>query len=158
MVSRLVESCFEFASSYDPYIFVLFFKFSCFCFSGRSFVRWWSGANVVGIVAFCVPENGGLHKIVQPFLRGHDVFQFCVPISVPQKRKHWRNKKQVKFYLSKWWFRSQRQLLDIGSNFSPVKEQGKKKYSYWILNSLYFVGFFCRCILSPVLARPKTET
>jgi len=37
---------------------------------------------------FCVPENGGLHKIVQPFLRGHDVFQFCVSISVPQKRNN----------------------------------------------------------------------
>ena len=42
----------------------------------------------MGIIPFCVPENGGLHKIVQPFLRGYDVFQFCVPISVPQKRNN----------------------------------------------------------------------
>lgn len=103
MVSRLVESCFEFASSYDPYIFALFIKFSCFCFRGRSFVSGGGGgANGVGIVPFCVPENGGLHKIVQPFLRGHDVFRFCVPISVPQKRNNTEGiKKQVKFYLSK---------------------------------------------------------
>ena len=56
----------------------------------------------MGIIPFCVPENKGLDKIVQPFLRGHDVFQFCVPISVPQKRNNTEGiKKQVKFYLSK---------------------------------------------------------
>ena len=46
----------------------------------------WAGANGVGVIPFCAPENGGLHKIVQPFLRGH-VF-LCLPISVPQKRNN----------------------------------------------------------------------
>ena len=46
----------------------------------------WAGANGVGVIPFCAPENGGLHKIVQPFLRGH-VF-LCIPISVPQKRNN----------------------------------------------------------------------
>ena len=53
--------------------------------SDRSFISGvWAGANGVGVIPFCAPENGGLHKIVQPFLRGH-VF-LCIPISVPQKR------------------------------------------------------------------------
>ena len=40
-----------------------------------------------GVIPFCAPEgDGGLHKIVQPFLRGH-VF-LCIPISVPQKRNN----------------------------------------------------------------------
>ena len=39
--------------------------------------------NGVGVIHFCAPENGELHKIVQPFLRGH-VF-LCILISVPQK-------------------------------------------------------------------------
>ena len=43
----------------------------------------WAGANGVRVIPFCAPENGGLHKIVQPFLRGH-VF-LCISISVPQK-------------------------------------------------------------------------
>ena len=38
----------------------------------------------VGVIPFCASENGRLHKIVQPFLRGH-VF-LCFPIFVPQKR------------------------------------------------------------------------
>jgi len=38
------------------------------------------------VIPFCAPENRGLHKIVQPFLRGH-VF-LCIPISVPQKRNN----------------------------------------------------------------------
>ena len=46
------------------------------------------GANGVGIIPFCVPENKGLDKIVQPFLRGHVVFLFCVQISVTQKRNN----------------------------------------------------------------------
>ena len=32
---------------------------------------------------FCRPENGGLYKIVQPFLRDH-VF-LCIPISIPKE-------------------------------------------------------------------------
>ena len=44
----------------------------------------WAVANGVGVVPFCAPENRGLHKIVQPYLRGH-VF-LCLPISFPQKR------------------------------------------------------------------------
>ena len=55
--------------------------------SDRSFISGgWVGANGVGVIPFCAPENGGLHKIVQPFLRGH-VF-LCIPISVPQKRNN----------------------------------------------------------------------
>ena len=27
-------------------------------------------ANGVGVIPFCAPENEGLHKILQPFLRG----------------------------------------------------------------------------------------
>ena len=46
----------------------------------------WAGANGVGVIPFCAPENGGLHNIMQPFLRGH-VF-LCIPISVPQKRNN----------------------------------------------------------------------
>ena len=46
----------------------------------------WAGANGVGVILFCAPENGGLHKIVPPFLRGH-VF-LCIPISVPRKRNN----------------------------------------------------------------------
>ena len=45
-----------------------------------------AGANGVGVIPFCAPKNGGLHKIVQPFLRGH-IFLFT-PISVPQKRNN----------------------------------------------------------------------
>lgn len=42
---------------------------------------------MVGVIPFCAPENGGLHKIVQPFLRGH-VF-LCIPhFFVPQNRNN----------------------------------------------------------------------
>ena len=35
----------------------------------RSFIGGgWAGANGVGVIPFCAPENGWLHKIVQPFL------------------------------------------------------------------------------------------
>ena len=53
----------------------------------QSFTRGerWAGANGVGVIPFCAPENGVLHKIVQAFLRGH-VF-FYIPISVPQPEK-----------------------------------------------------------------------
>ena len=37
----------------------------------------WAGANGVGVISFCAPENGGLHKILQPFLRGHVHMYFC---------------------------------------------------------------------------------
>ena len=53
----------------------------------RSFIRGggggglWAGANGVGVAPFCAPENRGLHKIVQPYLRGH-VF-LCLSISFP---------------------------------------------------------------------------
>ena len=43
---------------------------------------WGAGANGVGVIPFCVPENRGLHKIA--YLRGH-VF-LCLPVSFPQKR------------------------------------------------------------------------
>ena len=43
----------------------------------------WAGANGVGVIPFCAPENRGLHKVVQPYLRG-DV-GLCLPISFPQK-------------------------------------------------------------------------
>ena len=46
----------------------------------------WAVANGVGVVPFCAPENRGLHKIVQPYLRGH-VF-LCLPIPFPQKRNN----------------------------------------------------------------------
>ena len=53
----------------------------------RSFIRGgWAIANGVGVIPFCAPENRGLHKIVQPFLRRH-VF-LCTLISVPQKRNN----------------------------------------------------------------------
>ena len=61
----------------------------------RSFIRGargggggglWAVASGVGVVPFCAPENRGLHKIVQPYLRGH-VF-LCLPISFPQKRNN----------------------------------------------------------------------
>ena len=42
-----------------------------------------AGANGVGVIPLCAPENGELHKIAQPFPRGH-VF-LCNPVSVPQK-------------------------------------------------------------------------
>ena len=59
----------------------------------RSFIRggWvgggglWAVANGVGVVPFCAPENRGLHKIVQPYLRGH-VF-LCLPISFQSTKK-----------------------------------------------------------------------
>ena len=35
--------------------------------------------NGVGVISFCAPENGGLHKILQPFLRGHVFLR--IPIS-----------------------------------------------------------------------------
>ena len=31
----------------------------------------WVGANEVGVTPFCALKNGELHKILQPFLRGH---------------------------------------------------------------------------------------
>lgn len=34
----------------------------------------WAGANEVGVIPFCAPENGGLHKIVQPFSEGPSIF------------------------------------------------------------------------------------
>ena len=39
-----------------------------------------------GIIPFCAPENRGLHRIEQPYLRGH-VF-LCLSISFPQKRNN----------------------------------------------------------------------
>ena len=44
----------------------------------------WAGTKGMGVIPFYAPENGGLHKILQPFLRGH-VF-LCNPISFLQKR------------------------------------------------------------------------
>ena len=43
-----------------------------------------AGANRVEVIPFCAIENEGLHKILQPFLKGH-VF-FCISISILQKR------------------------------------------------------------------------
>ena len=37
-------------------------------------------------VPFCAPENGGLPKNVQPFLRGH--LFLSIPVSVPHKRNN----------------------------------------------------------------------
>ena len=34
----------------------------------------WASANGEGVIPFCVPENEGLHKILQPFLRDHVFF------------------------------------------------------------------------------------
>lgn len=69
---------------------LIFFCFSSFLAfvlgAGHLLVGGWAEAKGVGIIPFCVPENGGLHKIVQPFLGGHDVF--CLPFSVPQKRNN----------------------------------------------------------------------
>ena len=53
----------------------------------------------MGVIPFCAPENGGLYKIVQPFLRGH-VF-LCIPISIPQKRNKTEginNKSNIIYY------------------------------------------------------------
>ena len=58
-----------------------------FILRDRSFIRGGLGWCKWGaVIPFCAPENRGLHKIVQPFLRGH-VF-LCIPISVPQKRNN----------------------------------------------------------------------
>ena len=57
-----------------------------------SFIRGGEGGGRVGWckwgggIPFCAPENRGLHKILQPFLRGHVVL--CIPISVAQKRNN----------------------------------------------------------------------
>ena len=63
----------------------------------QSFTRGerWAGANRVGDIPFCAPENGGLHKIVQPF------FYIPIIISVPQKRNNTEGNYQqkVKYYL-----------------------------------------------------------
>ena len=45
-----------------------------------------AGANWVGLIPFCAIEYEGLHKSLQPFLKGH-VF-FCIPISILQKRNN----------------------------------------------------------------------
>ena len=53
----------------------------------QSFIRGrWAGANGVEATPFCAPENKGLHKILQPFLRGHVHVFLCSPISFLQKR------------------------------------------------------------------------
>ena len=60
-------------------------------------------ANRVGIIPFCAIENEGLHKILQPFLKGH-VFFFCIPISILQKRNNKggiNNTSNIVFFLSK---------------------------------------------------------
>lgn len=49
---------------------------------GQSFIRGegLAGANGVEVIPLCAPENGELHKIAQPFLRGHIFFvpsNFC---------------------------------------------------------------------------------
>ena len=51
----------------------------------RSFIRGGCpGANGERVIPFCVPENEGLHKILQPFLSGH-VF-LCITFSYLQKK------------------------------------------------------------------------
>ena len=53
---------------------------------------------VVGVIPFSAPKNGGLHNILQPFLRGH-VF-LCIPISFLQKRNNTEgiNKSNIVYY------------------------------------------------------------
>ena len=69
----------------------------------RSFIRGGGGGG--GLVqmgwgyTFCAPENGGLHKIVQPFLRGHVFLR--ITLSVPQKRNKTEginNKSNIIYY------------------------------------------------------------
>ena len=51
-------------------------EFACML-RDRSFIRGGGGGGLVQMgwgYTFCAPENGGLHKIVQPFLRG---MYFC---------------------------------------------------------------------------------
>lgn len=42
----------------------------------------------VGVVPFCAPENVGLHKIQQPFLRAHIFCTFHFPINNKMKRHY----------------------------------------------------------------------
>ena len=85
----------------------------------------WAGANGVGVIPFCAPENGGLHKIVQPFrlnltrylcseYNGHDWLQTCRY----KIREFWglfakiRDKSVVEFP-SYWHFLSKNAVLII---------------------------------------------
>ena len=47
---------------------------------------------------FCAPKNGGLHQILQLFLRGHVVL--CIPISFLQKRNNTEgiNESNIAYY------------------------------------------------------------
>ena len=56
------------------------------CLGTGQLLEGWVGANGVGIIPFCAPKNGGLHKIRRPFVRGH-VF-LCIPISFLQMRNN----------------------------------------------------------------------
>ena len=60
----------------------------------QSFTRGerWAGANRVGVIPFCAPENGGLHKIVQPFIFLHSNSYF----SAPHKRNNTEGNYQKK--------------------------------------------------------------
>ena len=58
-----------------------------------------AGANRVGVIPFCAIENEGLHKILQPFLKGHEFF--CIPVSILQKRNNKggiNNTLNIRFY------------------------------------------------------------
>ena len=43
-------------------------------------------ANGVGVIHFCAPENGGLHKILQPFPGGHVFCAFQFPTTRSRRR------------------------------------------------------------------------
>ena len=79
---------------------------NCYCLlRDWSFIRsGWAGANGMGVIHFCAPENGGAALngctiIVQPFLRGHVFLR--IPISIPHKRNNnegVNNKSNIIYY------------------------------------------------------------
>ena len=84
----------------------------------------------MGVIPFCAPENGGLHKIVQPFLTSH-VF-LCIPISIPQKRNKTEginNKSNIIYY--------QNDDSDHSDNYQ-IWEEG---YLLFALNSSVYLNY-----------------
>ena len=51
----------------------------CVCMCVCVYVCVCEGGGVVGVIPFCAIENEGLHKILQPFLKGHVLFAFQFP-------------------------------------------------------------------------------
>ena len=61
-----------------------------------------AGANRVGAKLFCVIKNEGLHKVLQPFLKGHVFFAFQFPSYKKETTKEESITRQIlSFFLSK---------------------------------------------------------